>query len=154
MSDTDHPELVEFEGETLGDTITNMLAEIKFLRELIEMVAYDLEVRPDLLDQNIRQLNHNVKKWQGGMSETKEYVCSWSKSYHDDYRGTMKEILSKFSDLNPDEEEWFAWDYVGLADGARGDYVTGGGVTINEFHADSKVHDRIECENMTIRRVA
>ena len=65
MSDTDHPELVEFEGETLGDTITNLLAEIRFLRELIEMVAYDLEVRPDLLDQNIRQLNHNVNKWHG-----------------------------------------------------------------------------------------
>lgn len=32
MSDTDHPELVEFEGETLGDTITNLLAEIIRLR--------------------------------------------------------------------------------------------------------------------------
>ena len=63
--ETDHPELVEFEGETLGDTITNLITEIKWLRELIEMVAYDLEVRPDLLDQNIRQLKHNVKKWQG-----------------------------------------------------------------------------------------
>ena len=33
MIDTDHPELVEFEGETLGDTLTNLLAEVKRLRE-------------------------------------------------------------------------------------------------------------------------
>ena len=33
MSDTDHPELVEFEGETLGDTLTNLLTEVKRLRE-------------------------------------------------------------------------------------------------------------------------
>lgn len=31
--ETDHPELVEFEGETLGDTLTNLLAEVKRLRE-------------------------------------------------------------------------------------------------------------------------
>ena len=34
MIDTDHPELVEFEGETLGDTLTNLLAEVKRLREI------------------------------------------------------------------------------------------------------------------------
>ena len=33
MTDTDHPELVEFEGETLGDTLTNLLTEVKRLRE-------------------------------------------------------------------------------------------------------------------------
>jgi len=33
MIDTDHPELVEFEGETLGDTLTNLLTEVKRLRE-------------------------------------------------------------------------------------------------------------------------
>ncbi len=65
MSDTDHPELVEFEGETLGDTMTNLITEIKWLRGLIEMVAYELEVHPELIEQNIRQLKHNVKKWQG-----------------------------------------------------------------------------------------
>lgn len=31
--ETDHPELVEFEGETLGDTLTNLLAEVKRLRK-------------------------------------------------------------------------------------------------------------------------
>ena len=31
--ETDHPELVEFEGETLGDTLTNLLTEVKRLRE-------------------------------------------------------------------------------------------------------------------------
>ena len=29
---TDHPELVEFEGETLGDTLTNLITEVKRLR--------------------------------------------------------------------------------------------------------------------------
>tara|TARA_A100001391_G_scaffold204820_1_gene201951 strand:- start:4948 stop:5118 length:171 start_codon:yes stop_codon:yes gene_type:complete len=38
MSDTDHPELVEFEGETLGDTITNLITEIIQLREKNEML--------------------------------------------------------------------------------------------------------------------
>ena len=33
MTDTDHPELVEFEGETIGDTLTNLLTEVKRLRE-------------------------------------------------------------------------------------------------------------------------
>ena len=33
MTDTAHPELVEFEGETLGDTLTNLLTEVKRLRE-------------------------------------------------------------------------------------------------------------------------
>ena len=33
--ETDHPELVEFEGETLGDTLTNLLAEVKRLREVL-----------------------------------------------------------------------------------------------------------------------
>ena len=35
MIDTDHPELVEFEGETLGDTLTNLLTEVKRLREVM-----------------------------------------------------------------------------------------------------------------------
>ena len=117
-------------------------------------------------DEEIENLTlREIENYLNEVSKTKEYVCSWSKlrvkletlptimNYHDDYRGTMKEILSKYPDLDPDEEEWFAWDYVGLADG-WGDYVTGGGVTIKEFHADSKVHDKIECDNMTIRRVA
>ncbi len=29
MIDTDHPELVELEGETLGDTLTNLLTEVE-----------------------------------------------------------------------------------------------------------------------------
>ena len=36
MIDTDHPELVEFEGETLGDTLTNLLAEVRRLRVIEE----------------------------------------------------------------------------------------------------------------------
>jgi|TARA_B100000085_G_C18079590_1_gene324447 hypothetical protein len=34
--ETDHPELVEFEGETLGDTLTNLITEVKRLRETIK----------------------------------------------------------------------------------------------------------------------
>tara|TARA_B100001094_G_scaffold308140_1_gene340475 strand:- start:1473 stop:1691 length:219 start_codon:yes stop_codon:yes gene_type:complete len=45
MIDTDKyerttPELEEFEGETLGDTLTNLLAEVKRLRERL-IRAYD-----------------------------------------------------------------------------------------------------------------
>jgi len=46
MSDTDHPELVEFEGETLGDTLTNLLTEVKRLRERLRDATdllYDCE---------------------------------------------------------------------------------------------------------------
>tara|TARA_R110002020_G_scaffold992_4_gene4875 strand:- start:135 stop:368 length:234 start_codon:yes stop_codon:yes gene_type:complete len=45
--ETDHPELVEFEGETLGDTLTNLLAEVKRLRENLKRIRhtvfYDIE---------------------------------------------------------------------------------------------------------------
>jgi hypothetical protein len=37
--ETDHPELVEFEGETLGDTLTNLLTEVKRLRGLLDEIA-------------------------------------------------------------------------------------------------------------------
>ena len=36
--ETDHPELVEFEGKTLGYTLTNLLAEVKRLREVIRKI--------------------------------------------------------------------------------------------------------------------
>ena len=40
--ETDHPELAEFEGETLGDTLTNLLTEVKRLREILgDIVAID-----------------------------------------------------------------------------------------------------------------
>ena len=39
--ETDHPELVEFEGETLGDTLTNLLAEVERLRSIADdLYAY------------------------------------------------------------------------------------------------------------------
>ena len=41
--ETDHPELVEFEGETLGDTLTNLLTEVKRLREQLDL-AYEFVV--------------------------------------------------------------------------------------------------------------
>tara|TARA_R110002124_G_scaffold46793_4_gene140034 strand:- start:983 stop:1177 length:195 start_codon:yes stop_codon:yes gene_type:complete len=57
MIDTDHPELVEFEGETLGDTLTNLITEVMRLREAIMVATLDLEepnmheeTRKDLLD--------------------------------------------------------------------------------------------------------
>jgi hypothetical protein len=36
--ETDHPELIEFEGETLGDTLTNLLAEVQRLRSTLDKV--------------------------------------------------------------------------------------------------------------------
>ena len=36
--ETDHPELVEFEGETLGDTLTNLITEVKRLRGIIDYI--------------------------------------------------------------------------------------------------------------------
>lgn len=93
------------------------------------------------------------------MPVQKMYHCYWSENYHRDFLGTIDMILRRFKDLDPNEEEWFAWDYVGGADGWGSipvdlDYVTGGGVTINEFHRDSELFDKIECDNMTIKRVA
>ena len=41
--ETDHPELVEFEGETLGDTLTNLLVEVKRLREVLAEIKGEEE---------------------------------------------------------------------------------------------------------------
>lgn len=38
--ETDHPELVEFEGETLGDTLTNLITEVKRLREDVKVLSH------------------------------------------------------------------------------------------------------------------
>jgi len=35
---TDHPELLEFEGKTLGDTLTNLITEIIRLRKKNEIL--------------------------------------------------------------------------------------------------------------------
>lgn len=78
----------------------------------------------------------------------KEYRCYWAENYHADFIGTMDEILRTFTDLDPNEEEWFAWDY----DKDFGGYVTGGGVTMREFDQMSEINDKIECDNMTIKR--
>jgi len=40
--ETDHPELIEFEGETLGDTLTNLLAEVKRLRKGMKIMLDDM----------------------------------------------------------------------------------------------------------------
>ena len=42
--ETDHPELIEFEGETLGDTLTNLLAEVKRLRDGIRSILSDYDI--------------------------------------------------------------------------------------------------------------
>ena len=42
-----------------------LLEEVKWLRSLIEMVSYDLACYPERLDQNKRQLEHNIRKWKG-----------------------------------------------------------------------------------------
>ena len=58
---TDHPELVEFEGETLGDTLTNLLTEVKRLRERL-IRAYDWA-------ENVVNGNDSA------MMDYTEYVC-------------------------------------------------------------------------------
>ena len=66
MIDTDKyerttPELEEFEGETLGDTLTNLLAEVKRLRERL-IRAYDWA-------ENVVNGNDSA------MMDYTEYVC-------------------------------------------------------------------------------
>ena len=46
MSDeetTDHPELSKFEGETLGDTITNLIAEIQRVQDDFQKYQFEYE---------------------------------------------------------------------------------------------------------------
>ena len=43
--ETDHPELVEFEGETLGDTLTNLLTEVERLREGLQEIVSDFDTK-------------------------------------------------------------------------------------------------------------
>tara|TARA_R110000823_G_scaffold300347_1_gene421150 strand:- start:153 stop:329 length:177 start_codon:yes stop_codon:yes gene_type:complete len=51
MIDTDHPEFTEFEGETLGDTLTNLITEIMRLREGIkQMSEIERHSNPYLVD--------------------------------------------------------------------------------------------------------
>ena len=56
--ETDHPELVEFEGETLGDTLTNLLTEVKRLRGALAYTASLLTCRiegDDIPTRDIRE---------------------------------------------------------------------------------------------------
>ena len=66
---TDHPELVEFEGETLGDTLTNLLTEVKRLREenttqgqlLSRLVGYIADAKRSIEYTVDAQLNVSLK---------------------------------------------------------------------------------------------
>ena len=40
---TDHPELSEFEGETLGDTLTNLIAEIQRVQDNFQKYESECE---------------------------------------------------------------------------------------------------------------
>lgn len=51
--ETDHPELVEFEGETLGDTLTNLLAEVKRLRKGVKTLYEYLDAVITYEDEEI-----------------------------------------------------------------------------------------------------
>jgi hypothetical protein len=93
------------------------------------------------------------KYYEQGDRNMKEYRCSWAENYHADFIGTMDEILRTFTDLDPNVEEWFAWDFsVDATDGGY-EYLTGGGVTMREFDQMSEINDKIECDNMTIKRI-
>jgi hypothetical protein len=63
MTDTDHPELVKFEGETLGDTLTNLLTEVKRLREQNEYFRGLLDhYKGELIDEHaeVKRLRERV----------------------------------------------------------------------------------------------
>tara|TARA_R110000765_G_scaffold116972_4_gene210334 strand:- start:3495 stop:3740 length:246 start_codon:yes stop_codon:yes gene_type:complete len=58
--ETDHPELVEFEGETLGDTLTNLITEVKRLREeneTLRKMDWEYECLWTWLAENTNLLN-------------------------------------------------------------------------------------------------
>ena len=56
--ETDHPELVEFEGETLGDTLTNLLAEVKRLRKY----NYKLKRFVENIEWGLNEINNEYKE--------------------------------------------------------------------------------------------
>ena len=56
--ETDHPELVEFEGETLGDTLTNLLAEVKRLRSILENAFKFVTRNDDVFDVMLSHFDH------------------------------------------------------------------------------------------------
>jgi hypothetical protein len=63
--ETDHPELVEFEGDTLGDTLTNLLAEVKRLREQNEYFRGLLDhYKGRLIDEDaeVKRLREGIKR--------------------------------------------------------------------------------------------
>ena len=55
---TDHPELVKFEGETLGDTLTNLIIEVKRLSEIIGNREWTIK----LCDEEIKRWREDSKK--------------------------------------------------------------------------------------------
>ena len=88
----------------------------------------------------------------------KVYVCQWA-GISDVFGGTIEMILNEYTDLNFDVEEWYSYIYIGhdmdqwYLD-KWGGYTTDTIVTIEKFHRDSRVLDKIVCDNMTIKRVA
>tara|TARA_Y100000114_G_C11608378_1_gene253868 strand:+ start:336 stop:593 length:258 start_codon:yes stop_codon:yes gene_type:complete len=79
---TDHPDVVKFEGETLGDTLTNLITEVRRLRE----VAYRKDMQVGKRDREIKRLQIRliraydwVEKVVHGddsmMADYTEYVC-------------------------------------------------------------------------------
>ena len=93
---------------------------------------------------------HNAQTEKETTTDAKIYLCTWSEHEHGMVSGTLESILKRFPDINQYEEQWFMWVHEPLA---LASYVTGGGVTLNEFHADSELWDKVECDNMEIMRV-
>ena len=55
--ETDHPELVEFEGETLGDTLTNLLAEVERLRKKLFEAELWVNNDSNTFENDMKELN-------------------------------------------------------------------------------------------------
>ena len=60
--ETDHPELVEFEGETLGDTLTNLLTEVERLRELLDAIHWDAFAEDDTTLEIDREVAERIRR--------------------------------------------------------------------------------------------
>jgi regulator of replication initiation timing len=93
MIDTDKyerttPELEEFEGENLGDLITNLLAEVERLREEVEQMRVLKIVKEN---ERLREENQTLRKMDW------EYECLWD---------WLAENTNLLNTIEPLMEEW------------------------------------------------
>ena len=90
--ETDHPELEEFEGETLGDMITNLLAEVKRLRSLGMGTGTDGTEATGWV-KKINSLNAEVKRLRDHIRRMRHWAePKMQEVHHDAWRKLHEEI--------------------------------------------------------------